>query len=518
MLPSAHPLAPLQTLAALASGWPTLHLFGDDEASVEAALTALQALLGPLPQADLIEPWSPDDPEPRWELRVDLPDLSAETWHAIQQHLPDAILVPGLREGARAAQDLGLLHLEPLHAGDGLIAWMPGDEEGSLTPDLARARGADAQIQDLEVELAHAIRAIDPAIAFRSDRGPDTVQPVVHRQTGRFGIQLTFGPETFEGLDGDAVAARRQALLTALSSVLARRASHPLVRLAPDVRWDVPLGGLSLLAWILAPAVPALPVDSDVPPGLSPTDPALTALLADPSQLESIELQVVPTTPAAHDRVVEQITATLSHDGPVRGALPRWLRVGGRWVFCPIWQVPTPDVGPELRPLLDQLAALDEVAALRVVPGEPCGLGDVWSVCQPAWTWGPLHALVRVRDALTDRDRLPEAAGRPRHPRDAQVEVQAFAALVAAGEPAGLLPGAPGPGRAIVDSAGREGLEFSFDARSFSAEPLRSTLSALGAVGHPELAPVSFYAHRHDRTVVRLWFRATQDGDPPRWR
>lgn len=503
------PLDTLATQAALASGWPTLHVYAADEAHLAAARSAVEATLGPLPQADEIEPWDEDDDDPRWELRVDLPDLDPA-------NLPPLHLAlqpwahrwrPGHREGARAAMDLGARFHDRLEAG-GIVAHQLLHEDGPLSLDLARARGGDDALAELEAELAHAVRRVDPAVTFRSDRGDDTVAPVVHRATGRFGVQLSFGADTFEGLDGDEVLARRRALVAALGDVLRARASHPHVRLAPDLLWDTPLGGLDLTAWFVARSVPALPADDTIQPGLSPSADALAALWADPSQSEDLELQVVPVQPSMHEAVAVRVAEAL-RGSDARGAAPRWLRAP-RWVFCPVWRVSGP------LPLAD-LAALEGVAAVRVVPGEPKGVGDLWPVAVPAWTWGPLRCLLRLRDGLFDRDRLPEAGPRGRRPRDAEVEIQVFAALVASEEPAGLLPSAPGPGQPIVDVTGREGLEFAFDARAFAEAPLRSALRAIGAAGHPDLAPVAHYAHRHDRTVVRLWYRG-ETIEPPRWR
>ena len=189
MLTADHPLAGLQAEAAVASGWPTLHLFTEDEAGMVAALDRVRGALGPLPQADLIEPWEPVG-EP-WELRIDLPGFSPEHWAEISAALPEAVLVPGLRPGVRAAEDRGERLVDEIEGG-GLVAELFYDavRGGVLTPDLARPSGAE-DLRPLEEELAEVLRSVQPDLRFVSDRGADTVQPVVHRSTGRFGVAFT---------------------------------------------------------------------------------------------------------------------------------------------------------------------------------------------------------------------------------------------------------------------------------------------------------------------------------------
>src|SRR5690606_7907452 len=99
--------------------------------------------------------------------RVDLPGLSAADWNKARS-LVDGALLPGVREGVRAADDLGLRFTEVVEGG-GLRAVWHLDDDGPQSPDLARASGGDAAIEALEAELSHAVREIDPALGFRSD-------------------------------------------------------------------------------------------------------------------------------------------------------------------------------------------------------------------------------------------------------------------------------------------------------------------------------------------------------------
>jgi len=106
MLPPDHPLADLQARAALATGWPTLHLDAPAEPALLRALAALEASLGPLPQAELIEAAHPGEPA---RLRIDLPGLTAASWAAIREVLRDlrlnAALAPADPPGTREAKD-----------------------------------------------------------------------------------------------------------------------------------------------------------------------------------------------------------------------------------------------------------------------------------------------------------------------------------------------------------------------------------------------------------------------------
>ncbi len=484
MLFGDHPLYDLQAQAAIASGWPTLHVFGDAEAAVLAARAIAVEALGPLPQSDIIEPWDPDDPQDRWELRIDLPDLSREHWDLLREGLAThrlTALVPGVTPGVRACEDRGFRFSERLTA-QGLTAHMWLESDGVWSPDLARAEGADAELEELEQELASAVREVSPELVFRSDRGPDTVSAVVHRSTGRFGVRMYF-PEDEPDL--------RQPILDAVAGVVAARSEHQ-VRLAPDLLWDTPMGGFEVGLWFVAPSVPALPRDC----------PAVGSS-SEGEMADGVEVQVIPVTPAEHDDVVVAMEALAQEAKlPLTGALPRWVRKDG-WKFCPVWTAPA----------AAGLEAGQQLADVRIVPGSPVGFGEAWLTSDIAWYPADFRCFVRIRDGLSDRDRRVEVTDRPRIPRDAEIEVQAFAAL-AVSDAAGLVPLGPGsPARAVVDGADRPGLEFAFDRRSFTEGPLYAGLRALGAIHGDDLSAWGLWAHRADRTIVQLWYRGTF-GDP----
>lgn len=486
---SHEPLHDLLAQAALGTGWPTLHAMAPDEGVLHRLRAALEGVLGPLPQAEVLVPWA----EEPWELRVDLPGLTAERWERVRGLSADVVLRPGLRPGPRVAEDEGVRLRDALEV-DGIEAVLYADEEGALAPDLAWPRRADAEVEALEAELAEAVRSVDPALAFRSDRGPDTVAPVVHRSTGRFGVQVSFDAGSAE---------HRDALLAAVGKVVRARARHPRLRLAPDLLWDVRLDALQLTTWIVGPAADALPGDDLVGPGLTPEDP--TGLLVDPSQCEELEIQVLPAGPEVHDAVVHRVLQAFGGEA-WPGGPPRWLRTSSGWHFVPTWRALREDVGPQLLDRLRALAGVGGVDGVRLVPGEPAGLGEAWRWADPAWTWAGRRCFLRVRDGLSDRDRLPAADDRRGTPRDVEL-----AAAVQRATP--LVRG----GRPIVDGAGREGLEIVLDPRTFAEEPLRSALRALGEVDHPSLAPVAHLAHRADHTVVRVWFRS-ESPEAPTWR
>ena len=270
MIPPSDPLHPPLAVAALASAWPRLRVLADREAAVLDALTTLQRVAGDVPQADVIEPFDPDAGEP-WELRCDLPDLSADTWQALRDALRhhEHELSPGAPPEVTRADDLGVRLCDWLD-GDGLSARMiVGTADGEQSLDLRRSSRADADIEVLERQLAEALHEAHPSLRLTSDRGHDTVTPVVHRTSGRLGLELYIGPEVWQGLNGDEVLALRRTAVDALASVVHERRLHPTLQLAPDVLWGTRLGGMVLLVWIVAAHVGALPGDEPVASGLS---------------------------------------------------------------------------------------------------------------------------------------------------------------------------------------------------------------------------------------------------------
>jgi hypothetical protein len=517
MLSADHPLASLQTLAALASGWPTLHVFRPDESSVLAARQALEERTGTLPQADVIEPWDPTDPAEPWELRVDLPELDQEGWLRVKGALAvaegaDPVLVPGLRPGAREARDQGYHFDQDLEAG-GLIASMTCREEGGIVvPDLERGR-ADDDIRILEQEIAIALQDAGVVVPFTTDRGSDTVQPVVHRASGRFGIQLSFPPAHLDPLPGDELHALRVTIVGVLADIVRARAEHERVRLAPDLGWNMQWGSTFTL-WFVGPAAPGLPGDAPLRSGISPDPDAVPPLMAGLGGLvEEVEVQVVPIDGPAHDPVVAAVMA-MAERAEVRllGGRPRWVRLqtasGLQWVFAPTWRVLVGDPGWDALPgVLRDLAGLDQVAAVRLVPGEPNGLGEAWGQAEPGWHLGDRRWFLRIRDGLTDRDRLPEVEERSLEVQDRTLSADVARALEVLGDAPQPVPSVTGLVRAVADTAGRAGVELRLDATGAREAPLRVVLDALGALEMEDLCTLAHWGYQESSPLLYLWFR-----------
>jgi hypothetical protein len=459
------PFDRLAAAAAIASGWPVLEVEPSSEADLDATLATLERFFGPLPQADIVEPW---DDEP-FAVIVDLPGLTSDDWALLRAELPDARLVPGPRPHEREAVDLQQRGVEVL-AGD-VAAAMAFDlvEGGILGLDLARRSGVgDPELPALEAELADAIRSVDPSLSSISDRGPDTVTPVIWRSTGRFGFELSFPGQTPE-------PEVRLALVNAVASVLRARADHPTLRLAPDVRFDV-RAGFSLVVFAIANAIPPLPGDG---PWRSwvPVDEGLLAGA-------EVELNVDADH---HEAGVHEIAPLAEAHGWV-GGRARWVRIdGGRWRFLPVWHAP---LAPT--PLPD---------AARYVPGVALGLEDRWAVVQPLYHVGICRTIVRLRDGRSDRDWLRRVAGEPitdaHRPLIAELErmkplVPGFAETLAAI-------------RGIRDITGRLGAEVRLNGRAERESGFRAAMEALGQVHVDGWASVGWVGFRSEGPLVQLW-------------
>lgn len=466
----------LDAAAALTSGWPTVHVTGADEAEVLAAQARLEAVLGPLPQADVIEPWGDAD-EAGWELRVDVPDAGEAAWHAIAGD-ERAALRPGVPPGARAARDHGLVVGTPF-AADGFVAteWIEAETGRVLTPDALPAGAVDAGVADLARDVVDALRDAHPALRLESDRGPDVVEPIVHRATGRLGVRFLVPPDAIEAV-GDSMLARDRAL-AAMAAIVRARADHD-VRVAPDGWADTRLG-LGLGLWLIAPPVGPLPP----PPPATDGDSDLLYGLC-----EDVEIHIVPDATASHAAVAAAVAAWAErHATGWVGGLPRWLPTTDGPRFTPTWRARPGD--PALA-RLDGVRDLAGVVAVRVVPGEPVGLGDAWAVSDADW-WPVSRAWVqRVRDGVTDRDRLPRTDDRRPDPRD--------------GWAVGL------PARPIADRAGRGGVEIGLDARRLLGEGLAAAASAVLDRRPAEAAGVVGFAWRASGPVLQVWYAGPTDG------
>jgi len=361
------------------SGWPTLHVAVADQHALNTTLAELIGVLGPLPQADVIEPFAEGDGEP-WELRVALPGLSPEGWAAIATVLPtDSTLSASTSAAVYTADDLGLRLVDYLSAGGIEARQHSAGDGGAIWPELARAATADDAITELELDLGRALQAVGPAVHMRSDRGEDTVTPVIRRSDGRLGVEIVIG-----GLGTDLD--QRERALAAVASVIEARVSHDLA-LAPDVLWDCPLGSLRFLVWLVAP--PAAPLQ-----GALEVNGPLTGRPDLP--FDTCEIQVVPA--ADHAATIAAVAPVAEAHGWT-GADPRWLTHNGRPTFCPVWRSTEPCDARDID-------MLPEVAAVRVVPAEPTGLAGSWPAIEPHWWDVDGRFFVRFRDRIYDRDCL----------------------------------------------------------------------------------------------------------------
>lgn len=493
------PSLPLGAVTALASGRPCLHAPADDEAGVRAITAALHALFGPLPQLDVIEP---ADDEP-FEVRVELPGLTPSQWLAASRALPDASLAPAPHPGLREAIDSGVLIPEVIRA-DGVSAQALIDAEtgGPLRPERLRTRVPEDEpdLAALAAELVDAVRSVDPGIALRSDRGPDTVQPFVHPHTGRYGVEVHLDGVEREDLGGDIVLQRRADVLQAIGGVIAARANHERLALAPDVWWE-PVFGLRFLLWVVGPPAAARPGDSD----LAAAWPAVDAFLPAWSTLfDRLELAVV-TEPVDHDTVVLAVAALAETlVVPLSGGRPRWVRLDGRPAFAACWDAP---LVAGVDDAVAAIRALPGVRAVRAAPAGPYGFQD-WSTADVAW-WPMADGFaLRLHDGRTDRDALPMVAPREPTLRDGA----AMDALIAA---CAHLPEDASGLRAVEDGSGRAGLELSLPREVYQPEVLRRWLDALGAAASPEPTHAWFVGWRGEQPLAYRFWPHTPDNPPP---
>lgn len=497
MLPANHPFADLQAQAALAGGWPVLALPGASREALEEKIAAIEENFGAMPQAVALAPWG----EEPWTLQVEVPHWGAEDWLAFHAQFPEATLSLGVPAGTAVALAQGQRVEEGLEGG-GIRAVLAFDADhgGVVEPEWAR-RPLDPEALALEASLVARFREVDPRLVTQDAVG------VVDRQTGRFGLQLTVPDAVWEPLEGEALLRLREAAVAVVAAEVEARRTHPRVRLAPDLLWDT-RAGLTLTLWLIAPAAQAIPGDLVCNPSIWRDAAGIGRL---DGHAECVEIQLIPSEFSDHDRAVEAaLPVAAAHD--LLGAPPRWMNIEGQWAFCPVWCA---HPGGALA-AAEALAGLAGVRRVRVLPGEPRGLGEVWTQSTPAWFESVNLVFLRVRDGLECRDRRLKRTPREKDTRDLSVESALYTAASECTRGASVQMAAYGLARAISDSAGRNGLEISLDPlESLNPRALTLTLEALGRAAPDTLNALANLAFR-DGVWVQLWYRGSSE-EPPIW-
>lgn len=281
---------PRRLAGVLVDPHPTLWV----EAPSEPELLAQLAAVGPLPQADVFEPWEPTDP---WRARARVPHADPGRCLAVGElHHGDP---PGRLEWI----DCGRVGEDCLELAGHTARCIFDHEGGLIFPDL--------------VELPQSTERVLAGFAAGIGGAPIWVQAIQHRESGRPGYRFTA-----QVPDRDPQAER----LAVLEAVLG--CGEPL---CADLLWWFELGRVVFIAWRIHPPLPALPADAGF--GWSaPLD----------GWDGRIELQV-PLDPATHEADALALAEQL---GPLgfQGSRPRW--IGPDFVAC--WEAPEEPTLPDL--------------------------------------------------------------------------------------------------------------------------------------------------------------------------
>ena len=472
-----------------------------------ATLKRVESVVGPCPQFDIIEPWSPESGEP-WELQVCLPELNADTASAVlnaanaaqdaaspvknaagasaaaRRDIEDqATIGAGETAAVGRALDQGLLVPE-CFAVEGLAATRITAHDGTpWSADLATGK-ADATLQALSDRWVAAIHARLPQVAIESDRGPDTVDPVVHRTTGRLGARVHLAQ--MEHPDPEAF---RRALLEA-TATLATGVPTIAHDALLDERW-----GTTLVVWLVAPHAEPLPGSAAM------TAHRLTTPFAVQGLAASLEL-IVACGGEHHVQVAMDVTELAQRHGWGQGSLPRWMPTSDGWTFCACWS--STEGPPDA--LLDELVRVPNLDSAWVAPGEPVGLADQTPLATSHLVPSRHRWWQRLRDAVTDRDWL-EVLTEPASGLPALETAPGLPSIYA-------MFGEKAPVRVVADSAGRPGLEMHLPPTS--SQGAHRLLAALGEIDDPDLAGVGTWGFRNGQLLVRLWKSGVYD-EPRRW-
>ncbi len=473
--------------AAVASGWPRLQVLRPDEATVLADQALLEAALGPLPQADVVEPGSPLDPD--WELDVVLPGLSLDDAARLDADLGDASRSWSVAPSPATlrATHRGVLLGEHIVAG-GLVATCTSSAlDGLLTADLARTAPLPEALAPLVAPLFERLTAIDPRVG--PERAEELLTAAVHRPSGRPGLEVWIPSTAFDRLDGDQVLARRHAIVEAIAAGV----SDGPVPLDPHVQWWPRLGGMALWVPLVSPPAPPLHREPPLVDSCTPGPHALAALLHSEGFVHDVELQLVKPDPEA------ALAALLDAGGEEAIALePTWVSTIDGPMFLPAWSLPCE---PDVVGILGRLRV-----PWRVVPGVPVGLDDVAPWHDRHAHWGDRRVAVRCRDATADVDREPVT--RPRELTAADTAL--IPVLLNVLGPRAALAG-PEAVQPVVGSDGRHGVRI--DAGPAAVPHAMALLDALTDLEHPSLACwVDVAFPRRGGVRLHVWVRSPLDG------
>ncbi len=354
--------------AALGAPWPWL-----TATCLPGALDAAQAALEPCPQGEILED---DDAEPI--LRAVWPGLTAAVMADVDARLAAA--------GARGAWSSGPSPWEDeaeraLVRGVDVRPAGPGTSQCAFDPATGRVRspdlsdGVDHGAHDAASALVAAVR--DAGAISVTDAGPDSARGVLHRPTGRLGVQLVI-PDPG---DPDAILAAVGAAAWASG-------------LDPALVHD-PRQGLSIVAWVPDRRGASLPPDLDL---VDQSDPLAEGPADLPSEVHAV---VAPEQADAALRCADM-------HGLVGGA-SRWGRRRGQPCFLWAWTC----TAEQARGAAAALRSALGPDAARALPGAPSVLTEHAAWLQPSWLRVGDRVVLRLRSGATDREVLPPVADRP---------------------------------------------------------------------------------------------------------